>query len=75
MQTIYYIQSFREGRPAQLLLRGHESEARWAAQLLTERYDGVLAWYQVQDYDEGYYGEPRVLVRSGEVPDIPEFET
>ena len=74
MQTIYYVQGFRAGHPEQLLLRGHECEARWAAQLLAERYDGVLAWYQVQDYEEGYYGEPRVLVCSGEVPDVSEFE-
>jgi hypothetical protein len=70
MQTIYYVQGFRGAQPAQLLLRGRESEARWAAELLAERYDGVLAWRQEQDYDEGYYGEPVVLVRAGEVPDL-----
>lgn len=74
MQTIYYVQGFRDGQPAQLLLRGHESDARWAAKVLAERYDGVLAWSQVQDYEEGYYGEPQVLVRNGKVPSVAEFE-
>lgn len=70
MQTIYYVQGFKAAQPTQLLLRGHESEALWAVELLADRYDGVLAWYQVQDYEEGYYGEPKILVRSGEVPEI-----
>jgi len=51
-------------------MRGRESEARWAAELLAERYEGVLAWRQEQDYDVGYYGEPEMLVRTGEVPEI-----
>lgn len=69
MQTIYYVQAFRDGRPAQLLLRGREGEARWSAALLAERYEGVLAWRQEQDYEAGYYGEPEVIVRLGAVPE------
>lgn len=74
MQTIYYVQAFRAGpgglESAQLLLRGREGEARWAARLLAERYDGVLAWRQEQDYEAGYYGEPEVIVRTGRVPEM-----
>jgi len=73
MQTIYYVQAFRAGleglEPVQLLLRGREGEARWAAALLAERHDGVLAWRQAQDYESGYYGEPDVIVRAGRVPE------
>lgn len=73
MQTIYYVQAFRAGpgglEPAQLLLRGREGEARWAAAQMAERYEGVLAWRQEQDYEVGYYGEPEVIVRLGRVPE------
>lgn len=74
MQIIYYIQGFRAGQPCQLLLRGHEVEARMAADVLAQRYEGVLAWSQLQDYDEGYYGEPTVLIRAGQVPDMYAYE-
>lgn len=74
MQSIYYVQGFRAGdagpRAAVLLMRGREAEAMWAAQLLAERYDGVLAWRQDGDEDEGWYEEPVVLVNQGRVPDI-----
>lgn len=70
MQVIYYVQGYRNGEPAQLLLRGRESEARRAARLLAERYDGVLVWRQERDEDEGYYGEPEVLGSTGDVPSL-----
>lgn len=77
MQTIYYVQGFMRGpdgpEPAQLLLRGREGDARWAAELLAQRYAGVLAWCQDQDYEHGYYSEPRVLVRTGNAPDVVDF--
>jgi hypothetical protein len=77
MQTIFYVQGFRTGHggvvPAVLLLRARESEALWAAELLAERYDGVLAWRQDGDEEAGEYDDPLVLVSRGEVPSIDEL--
>jgi hypothetical protein len=76
MQTIYYVQGFKAGegglRPGQLMWRGSEDEARYAARLIADRYDGVLAWGQAGDYELGEYAEPVILLREGLVPDLAE---
>jgi hypothetical protein len=74
MQTIFYVQGFRAGEgglaAGPVLWRTKEGEARWAAQLLAERYDGVLAWRQDGDDELGEYEAPVVLVSEGRVPEL-----
>nr|WP_172624049.1 hypothetical protein [Rhodanobacter glycinis] len=47
---------------------------RWTAALLPERYEGVMAWRQEQDYKVGHYGEPRILICIGKLPDLAEID-
>ena len=51
--------------------RGTEEEARYAARLIADRYDGVLSWGQAGDYELDEYAEPVFLVREGQVPELP----
>lgn len=44
--------------------------ARNDARDLAERYPAVIAWARDAKFDVGDYGEPEILFRHGEVPDM-----
>lgn len=74
-ETIYFVQGFKAGKRGQLaampaVALQTESQAVTRAERLGETCAGVLAWRQTADVDAGEYGEPVVLARVGQVPEI-----
>lgn len=75
METIYFVQGFVAGKRGQLAAMSAvavqtESQALARAERLGETCKGVLAWSQTADVDAGEYGDPVVLARVGDVPDM-----
>ncbi|NII54372.1 hypothetical protein [Luteibacter sp. SG786] len=74
-ETIYFVQGFKAGKRGQLVPLeavgcATESQAMARAERLGDALAGALAWSQTADVDAGEYGEPVVLVRVGQVPEM-----
>ncbi|MGE7139172.1 hypothetical protein ACQKIE_16215 [Luteibacter sp. NPDC031894] len=74
-ETIYFVQGFKAGKRGQLVPMeavgcSTESQAVGRAERLGEGCAGALAWAQTADVDAGEYGDPVVLARVGEVPEV-----
>lgn len=74
-ETIYFVQGFKAEKRGQLAAMPAvafqtESQAVTRAERLGEACAGALAWRQTADVDAGEYGEPVVLARVGQVPEL-----
>ena len=74
-ETIYFVQGFKAGKRGQItamqaVALQTESQAIAKAERLGETCVGALAWRQTADVEAGEYGEPVVLARIGEVPEL-----
>lgn len=74
-QTLFFVQGFTAGKRGALVPRtpltfATESQARERAERLGETSRGVIAFAQTADVEAGEYGEPVVLARVGEVPEL-----
>lgn len=74
-ETIYFVQGFTAGKrgritPMQPVALQTESQAVTKAERLGETCLGALAWRQTADVEAGEYGDPVVLARVGEVPEL-----
>lgn len=47
-----------------------ESRAKNLARMLKDQHAGVVAWVRSADLINGVFGEPEVLARYGEVPEM-----
>jgi len=75
METIYFVQGFVAGKRGQLaaipaVALQTESQAVAKAERLGETCVGALAWRQTADVEAGEYGDPVVLARVGQVPEL-----
>jgi len=74
METIHIVQPFdrvkRGLMPRQVLQFKTGDEAARRAELLADKHAGVIAYSMAVDEEGGDYGAPRVLFRTGEVPDL-----
>lgn len=74
METIHVVQPF--DRASKGLVAGQVSqyksadEAARRAERQADKHAGIIAYSMDVDEDSGEYGTPRVLFKSGEVPDL-----
>lgn len=47
-----------------------EASAKSAAETLSRRHAGVIAWSRTADPEIGEYGEPTVVAQYGDVPEM-----
>jgi len=74
-QTIYFVQGFKAGKRGQLVALeavgcSTEIQAVGRAERLGEGCAGAMAWALTADVEAGEYGDPVVLARVGEVPEM-----
>lgn len=48
----------------------NEDQAKRAAELLVGKHTGIVAWSRKADLDLGEYGDPHVIFRHGDVPEM-----
>jgi hypothetical protein len=71
--TLHVVQAFEERDnaivPVQPKVCPSAGSARALAERLAQNHVGVIAWSRTGDPDLGDWGPPKVLVRTGVVPD------
>ncbi|HEY8587291.1 MAG TPA: hypothetical protein VIL60_11290 [Rhodanobacter sp.] len=74
METIHVVQPFERVRnglkPGQVLQFKTADEAARRAERLADKHAGIIAYSMDVDEDSGDYGTPRVLFKSGDVPEL-----
>ena len=74
METIHVVQPFDQGKqglvPGQVSQYKHADEAARRAERLADKHAGIIAYSMDVDEESGEYGKPRVLFKSGDVPEL-----
>lgn len=74
METIHVVQPFERVRnglkPGHVLQFKTADEAARRAERLADKHAGIIAYSMDVDEDSGDYGTPRVLFKSGDVPEL-----
>ena len=74
METIHVVQPFdRAGKgliPGQVSQFKSADEAARRAERMADKHAGIIAYSMDVDEESGEYGTPRVLFKSGDVPEL-----
>ncbi len=74
METIHVVQPFDLGNkglaPGQVSQYKSADEAARRAERMADKHAGIIAYSMDVDEESGEYSKPRVLFKSGDVPDL-----